>query len=96
MDVVWKARALKDREEIHARLAGVRLSHAHATIEAIQRAVNLLGQYPRLGKQVPNKPGDRLLVVPRTNYAVAYRLVARGPRPRVEVMRIVDQRRQRR
>jgi len=96
VDVVWKARALKDREEIHVHLAGVSLSHAHATIEAIQRAVNHLEQYPRLGRHVSDKPGNRLLVVPRTNYAVAYRLVARGPRPRVEVMRIVDQRRQRR
>lgn len=94
MEVVWKARALKDREEIHAYLARVSLPHAYETIAAIQRAVNQLERYPRLGKQVPDRPSDRLLVVPRTNCSVLYRLVARGASPRVEIMRIVDQRRQ--
>lgn len=95
MEVVWKARALKDREEVHARLARVSLSHAHTTIAEIQRAVNHLEQFPRLGRQVLDKPGDRLLLVPHTYYRVVYRLVARGPRPRVEIMRIEDGRRQR-
>ena len=96
MEVVWKARALKDREEIHAYLARMSLAQAHETIAAIQRAVNHLEQHPRLGKQVQDRPSDRLLVVPRTHYTVVYRLVARGTHPRVEIMRIEDQRRRRR
>lgn len=95
MEVVWKARAIKDREEIHAYLARMSLSHAHETIETIQRAINHLVQHPRRGKQVPERPNDRLLVVPRTYYTVVYRLVARGVHPRIEIMRIADQRRQR-
>ncbi|HZS91482.1 MAG TPA: type II toxin-antitoxin system RelE/ParE family toxin [Chloroflexota bacterium] len=93
MDVVWKARALKDREQIHAYLARTSLMHAHRTIAAIQRAINHLEQHPQLGRQVPDRPGERLLVVPRTYYMVAYRVIARGPHPRLEIMRIVDQRR---
>jgi plasmid stabilization system protein ParE len=96
VEVVWKARALKDREEIHAYLARTSLAHAHAVIAAIQRAVNHLEQHPRLGRQVPDRPTDRLLVVPRTYYTIVYRLILRGAHPRIEIMRIEDQRRQRR
>ena len=92
MEVGWKARALKDREEIHASLASVSLAHAHKTIAAIQRAVNHLEHHP-LGRRIPDRPNDRLLVVPRTHYTIAYRLIARGAHPRVQIMRIVDQRR---
>ena len=63
---------------------------------AIQRAVNHLEQHPRLGKQVPDRPSDRLLVVPRTYDTIVYRLILRGTHPRVEVKHIEDQRRQRR
>jgi plasmid stabilization system protein ParE len=93
LEITWKARALKDREQIHAYLAQISLMHAHRTIAAIQRSINHLEQHPRLGRQIPDRPGERLLVVPRTNYTVAYRLVAQGPHPRIEIMRIVDQRR---
>ena len=96
MEVGWKARALKDREEIHADLARTNLAHAHVVIAAIQRAVNHLEQHPRLGRHVPDRPSDRLLVVPRTYYTVVYRLILRGAHPRIELMRIDDQRRQRR
>jgi plasmid stabilization system protein ParE len=99
VEVVWKARALKDREEIHAYLARTSLAHAHAVIAAIQRAVNHLEHHPRLGRQVPDRPTDRLLVVPRTYYSIysiVYRLILRGAHPRIEIMRIEDQRRQRR
>ena len=96
MEVVWKARALKDREEIHAYLARASPAHAYATIAAIQRAVNRLEQYPYLGRQVPDKPAIRLLFVPRTTYTVVYRLVVRGSPPRREIVRIEDQRRPRR
>ena len=95
MEIVWKARAIKDREDIHAYLARMSLSHAHETIETIQRAINHLEQHPRLGKQIPDRPSERLLVVPRTHYTVAYRLMAHSAKPRIEIMRIVDQRRQR-
>jgi plasmid stabilization system protein ParE len=94
VEVVWKTRALKDREEIHAYLARASLSHAQATIAAIQRAVNHLERHPHLGRPAPDRPSDRMLVVPRTYYTVVYRLVARGARPHIEIMRIVDQRRQ--
>jgi plasmid stabilization system protein ParE len=93
VDIVWKARALKDREIIHAYLARNSLSHAHATVVAIQRSVNHLAQHPSLGRQVPDRPSDRLLIVPRTHYTVAYRLIVRSAHPRIEIMRIVDQRR---
>jgi plasmid stabilization system protein ParE len=94
VEVVWKARALREREALHAALAHASLAHAHATVAAIQRAVNHLEVHPHLGRQVPDRRGDRLLVVPRTHYTVMYRLIARGARPRVEIMRIIDQRRQ--
>ena len=96
MEVVWKARALRDWEEIHASHARTSLAHAHAVIAAIQRAINHLEQHPRLGRQVPDQPTDRLLLVPRTYYTVVYRLILRGAHPRIEIMRIEDQRRQRR
>jgi plasmid stabilization system protein ParE len=79
---------------LHAALAGTSLSHAYATVAAIQRAVNHLEPHPHLGKQIADRPGERLLVVPRTHYSIAYRLIARGMSPRVEIMRLVDQRRQ--
>ena len=70
MEVVWKAQALKDREEIHAFLARASLAHAYATIATIQRAINRLEHYPYLGKQVPHRLNERLLVVPRVSYSV--------------------------
>ncbi len=94
MEVVWKARALRDREALHAALARTSLAHAYATVAAIQRAVNRLEHHPHLGRQVPDRPGERLLVVPRTYYTVAYRIIVRGVQPRLEIMRIIDQRRQ--
>lgn len=94
MEIVWKARALKDREHIHAFLARTSLAHAYKTIAAIQRSVNHLEQHPRLGRQVDDRPSERLLIVPRTPYGIAYRLIVRGPQPRIEVMHIVDLRRQ--
>ena len=94
MEVVWKARALRDREALHAALARTSLPHAYETVAAIQRAANHLEQHPRLGKQIADRPGERLLVVPRTHYSIAYRLIAHGMSPRVEIMHIIDQRRQ--
>jgi len=41
-------------------------------------------------------PVIRLLVVPRTYDTVVYRLIRRSTHPRIEIMRIEDQRRQRR
>ena len=96
MEVVWKARALKDREEIHAYLARTSLAHAHAVIAAIQRAVNHLEQHPHLGRQVPDQPTNRLLVVPRTHYTIVSRLILRGAHPHIEIMHMEDQRRLRR
>lgn len=93
MDVVWKARAIQERDALHAALARTSLDHAHATILALQRSINRLASQPQLGQKVDGEPGDRLLVVPRTHYSVVYRLVVHGARPRIEIMRIVDQRR---
>ncbi len=92
MEIIWKVRALRDREAIHAATARVSLTHAFETIATIQRAVNRLEHYPYLGRQLPDQPAYRVLVVPRTHYSVAYRLIARGTHPRVEILRILDQR----
>jgi len=56
------------------------LAHAHSTVTTIQRAINNLEDHPYLGRQLPDRPSDRRLVVPRSHYTVAYRIVARGTR----------------
>jgi plasmid stabilization system protein ParE len=94
VDVVWKARALRERAALHAALVQTSLRHAQETLLAIQRSINYLESHPQIGRKVEGRPADRLLAVPRTQCTVVYRLVVFSARPRLEIMRIVDQRRQ--
>ena len=89
MTVVWTARAIRDRDAIHAFVArSVSPEHANATILALVRAIARLEQFPNLGRPGA-KPGMRELVVPRLPYRVPYRV--RGEQ--VQIVRILHQHR---
>lgn len=89
MEVVWKPRARQQREHIHAAIARhINLERAHETLVAIKRATDRLEQHPDYGLAT-DKPGLRVILVPRTPYRVFYR---RG-RERCEILRIEDARR---
>lgn len=88
MEVVWKPRALQQRERIHADIAHhINADKAHQTLIAIKRATDRLEKFPDYGLAT-DKPGIRVILVPRTPYRVFYR---RG-RMRCEVLRIEDAR----
>jgi plasmid stabilization system protein ParE len=89
VEVVWKPRALQQREQIHAAIARqINPEQAHKTLVAIKRATDRLEQHPDYGLAT-DKPGLRVILVPRTPYRVFYR---RG-RQRCEILRIEDARR---
>lgn len=88
MEVVWKPRALRQREQLHATIARhVNVEQAHQMLVAIKRATDRLEQHPDYGLAT-DTPGLRVILVPRTPYRVFYR---RG-RERCEILRLEDAR----
>ena len=87
MNVVWTARAIRDRDAIHAFVArNAGPERAHATILTLVRAILRLEQFPNLGRPGA-KPGMRELSVPRRPYRIPYRV--RGDT--VQIVRILHQ-----
>jgi toxin ParE1/3/4 len=73
MKIVWRPRAEADFSD---QIDYVRLRSPRAAsrlIDAVQRVVDLLEQFPEIGRPTP-RPDVRELVVTRTPYIIVYRI----------------------
>jgi plasmid stabilization system protein ParE len=75
MTVRWARKAYDDLDGIADYLAGLSDEAAERTIERIQKAILLLGEFPNMGAKV-DETGLRKLVVPDCPYVVLYRVLA--------------------
>jgi plasmid stabilization system protein ParE len=75
MTVLWAKKAYGDLDEIANYLAGLSDEAAERTIDHIQKAVLLLGEFPNMGAKV-DETGLRKFVVSDCPYVVFYRVLA--------------------
>ncbi|HXP04907.1 MAG TPA: type II toxin-antitoxin system RelE/ParE family toxin [Stellaceae bacterium] len=73
MEIIWRAAALNDLEEIRRFIAQDNPSAASRVQLVIRAAVERLANHPNLGR-AGRVAGTRELVVARTPYIVAYRV----------------------
>jgi plasmid stabilization system protein ParE len=77
MTILWAKRAYDDLDGIADYLAGLSDEAAERTIDRIQKAVRLLGEFPNMGAKV-DETGLRRLVVSDAPYVVFYRVLGDG------------------
>lgn len=75
MTILWAKRAYDDLDGISNYLAGLSDEAAERVIDRIQKAVQLLGEFPNMGVKV-DETGLRKLVVSDSPYVVFYRVLA--------------------
>jgi len=75
MTILWAKQAYGDLDGIANYLAGLSDEAAERTINRIQQAVLLLGEFPNMGTKV-DETGLRKLVVSDCLYVVFYRVLA--------------------
>ncbi len=75
MTVLWAKKAYDDLDGIANYLSGLSDGAAERTIDRIQRAVLLLGEFPNMGAKV-DETGLRKFVVSDCPYVVFYRVLA--------------------
>lgn len=87
-EVVWTEEALKDLESIGAFHERTSIAYTSALVERLYRSVEVLREYPRIGRKVPEIDHDlvRELIVER--YRVVYQLF----RERVEIVAVLNTR----
>ncbi|MEX2201254.1 MAG: type II toxin-antitoxin system RelE/ParE family toxin [Dongiaceae bacterium] len=73
MKIVWSARASADLDDIESYLETRNLDAAIATIDRLIDVIELLRQFPDLGR-IGHLPGTRELVVTGTAYFIVYRV----------------------
>ncbi len=81
-------RALSDLEELTAYIAADSPQNARLVRDRIQAALLRLTQQPHMGRP-GRKEGTRELVIPRTGYIAAYRVVDTSDGPEVQVAAII-------
>lgn len=84
MKLFWLPKAIANRGD---QLKYIAQDNPHAAIEQsnhIRKQVNLLLEYPEMGRPGRTK-GTRELVISRTSFIVVYRLKAQ----RIEIMRLL-------
>ena len=77
MTVLWTRKAYDDLDGVANYLAGLSDEAAERTIDRIQKAVLLLGEFPNMGVKV-DETGLRKVVVSDCPYVVFYRVLAGG------------------
>ncbi|MGD0693864.1 MAG: type II toxin-antitoxin system RelE/ParE family toxin [Terriglobia bacterium] len=75
MTVIWGKKAYDDLDGIVDYLADLSPDAARATIDRIQKAVLLLGEFPYIGTKV-DETGLRKLVLSDTPYVIFYRVLS--------------------
>ncbi len=74
MTILWSKRAYDDLDGIANYLAGLSDEVAERVIDRIQRAAQLLGEFPNMGAKV-DETGLRKLVISDSPYVVFYRVL---------------------
>ncbi len=72
MKLLWAGGAQRDLERIERHISRDNRIAAFKTISQIQRAVEILKRYPRIGRR-GRVPGTRELVIAHLPYVVAYK-----------------------
>jgi addiction module RelE/StbE family toxin len=75
MKVAYRRKALNDLRSIYAHIAKENASAAAKTLLTILKSIDLLADFPRLGRK-GFRQGLRELIVPSTNYIVVYRIAS--------------------
>lgn len=95
VEVVWSPRSRSDLIEIYLRIAGEQPKAAERYLDRIEQRADVLAQHPRLGRRRPDiRPATRMLV--EAPYVILYETIPdsdSGPVDRVEIVRVVDGRR---
>ena len=73
MNIRWTAVAADDLKSLHEYLSGYTPGHADAMVERILSTIDVLEQYPNLGRS-GRLEGTRELVITGTPFIVFYRL----------------------
>jgi toxin ParE1/3/4 len=82
--VVWSATALAHLEMIHAYLESQSAIYATQTINRLVLAADALGDFPEMGRVVPELNDDRREVIEKP-----YRIIYRPSSSHVEVLAVV-------
>ncbi len=72
--VIWSPQAVADLTEIRAYIARDSDSYAAAFIQRVLTAVDLLVDFPRMGRRVPEMDDDAVREVIVQRYRVIYRV----------------------
>lgn len=95
-ELLWSPQALEDLMEIYVTIGLENVDAAERIYTAIEGRVDLLRGFPRMGPRRPEiAPTARMLV--EGSYLVLYELhpeTEEGPIERVEIVRVVDGRRE--
>jgi addiction module RelE/StbE family toxin len=74
--VVWTDNAIKDLDDIGNYIAKNSVRYAGITVEKLFGAVDILEDYPRAGKMIPQFQNERIREIIRGNYRIAYKIVS--------------------
>lgn len=84
MNIEWKSLAQKDLFEIVSFVANQNPKAAYNVLQEIKEQVEMLAQYPQLGRH-GRVPGTRELVIVRTSYLVPYQISGK----KIRVLRVL-------
>ena len=76
MNVFWKRRALQDLDEIHAYVVQRSIKGAATVADRIAASVELIGDFPGVGRQLRKRPNIRTLPVGKYPYRIYYSIDA--------------------
>ena len=76
MKVLWKRRALRDLDEIHAYILQRSKQGAESVVRRIESTVELIGDYPGYGRKLKTRANFRVLPVGKYPYRVYYAVEA--------------------
>ena len=82
--IVWSPEALEDLRQITEFIALDRPSVAHRVGLSLLAAVEMLGQMPKLGRRLPERPHPAIREFVQRPYRIIYRIIAQGRTIRVE------------
>lgn len=84
MKIIWTRLALEDLDNAYEYIAAKNPNAAMDTIDRIENAIERLLKYPQMGR-VGLIPGTRELVVTRTPFILAYRVMG----DRLEILGVI-------
>ena len=84
MRVIWSNTAIAHLDMIYAYLEPQSAVYATQTINRLAQAADVLGDFPKMGRKVPELMDDRLEIIERP-----YRIVCAVSETQVEILAVV-------